>query len=299
MLKQRACALLLWTATISLALEARAAPQADSKPAVSPASQKDTRAQALTQARELLESDDPTKLQEGLQRLIELKEGVAVLIADRLRRGLPPQLADAAVDALVTLSDARAVPALLELTQHRRWQLRVKAIEALSTLHAQSIQSALLYALNDPVAQVRAASIAALGQVGDQRAIPAVLAAFDKQVEGAAITLGKLATPREMDALLAHVVGGDVTRVAPAFEQMLIRERFPVAAKLKLVAALVGFATPSSAACLAQARATSPEKADARVLSALNGAVPASPKVVSADSRVKTTVVVAAKGANQ
>lgn len=294
MLKYRACALLLGTAVSLQTAHVQAAPPAPKGAAVQ-AGEKDTRSQAISQARELLESDDVTKVQDGLTRLTQLKaEGVAVFIAERLRRGLPPQLADAAVDSLVELGDARAVPALLELTLHRRWQLRVKAITALATLRAQSIQSALLYALNDPSAEVRSAAVAALGQVGDQRAVPAVLAAFDRQVEGAASALGKLAAPRDMDALLTHVSGGDVARFAPAFEQMLIRERFPVASKLKLISALVQFGTQSAAACLARAQAALPANGDVRVAASLSSAVTTLPQPPMSDG---APTVVAAKEA--
>ena len=91
-----------------------------------------------------------------------------------------------------------AGPALLELTQHRRTQVRTKAMAALAALEVRSAQSALLYALDDPSGEVRSAAVSALARVGDGRALSALLTAAERGVPGAWQASAQLARPNSM-----------------------------------------------------------------------------------------------------
>jgi hypothetical protein len=172
----------------------------------------------------------------AIEALVQLGgDGASSAIAARLRRGLPPQLIEPAVDALARIGKPGAAPVLLELALHRRPQIREHAVAALGTLKIKLAQSALLYALDDPSAQVREAAVQALAQVGDARALPALFTAADRGMPQALDAVGRIATPRDVKAIVAHAKDGDVTRIKPALQTMLERADFPVQGKLAIV----------------------------------------------------------------
>jgi hypothetical protein len=173
-------------------------------------------------------------------------------VVTRLRRGLPPQLTETAIDTLVKLQRPCAVPALLELTQHRRSQLRIKAIQALSDLKARSAQSALLYALDDPSPEVRSAAVSALASLGNARALPALFAAADRGVAGAWQAIGNLAGAGDFKRLWDRAQAGDVTVLRPALDAIMARSNLPTSAKVRVVHDLEKLGSPSARVCLVE-----------------------------------------------
>lgn len=219
-------------ALLSSARVAGAAPPEKPKPQATDASP----ATALRAAEDMLASEDPAIVRKGVDALGELGgEPAASALSARLRRGLPPQLIEHAVLAVQRVGKPSAAPILLELALHRRAQIRRRAIAALGALKVRVAQSALLYALDDPSAEVREAAVLALAEIGNARALPPLFAAAERGMPHALTAIGKIATARDVKAIVRRAKDGDVTRIKPVLEVMLERKDFPVQGKLLLV----------------------------------------------------------------
>jgi HEAT repeat protein len=265
-----------------VAAPAASAPKAPAKtptpaPAAAPAkpvSKAAADASALRAAVDKLGSGDPGVVRQGIDTLTQLgSEAAAQAIAARLGRGLPPQLAEHALEALVQVGKASVAPVLLELVLHRRPQIRSRAIEALGMLRVKSAQSALLYALDDPSAEVREASVRALAQVGSARALPALFTASDRGAAHALVAIGQLATPREVKAIVERAKDGDVTRIKPALDTMLERADFPIAGKLAVVRGVAALGPQSARNHLVQWLDARKTEGDPRLRQALFDAI--------------------------
>jgi HEAT repeat protein len=194
---------------------------------------------------------DEASIRQGLASLTELGgDSAADAVMARLRRGLPPQLIEASIDTLVLLNRPGAGAALLELTQHRRIQIRVKAMQALGALKQRSAEAALLYALDDPSSEVRSAAVDALAVVGSARAVPALLTAAEREVPGAWHAIGSLAKPKDLDRILEDAPNGDLMRIRPALDALVSRKDFPLESRVRLVQQVAALGTPSARACL-------------------------------------------------
>lgn len=194
---------------------------------------------------------DEASIRQAFSTLSELGgDAAAEAVVARLRRGLPPQLIEAAIDDLVLLNRAVASAALLELTQHRRIQIRIKSMQALGALKQRSAQAALLYALDDPSSEVRSAAVDALATVGNARALPALLTAAERNVPGAWSAIGSLASPADVKTVLAHAQDGDVMPIRPALDALVARKDLPLDARVRVVQQLVSLGSPSARVCL-------------------------------------------------
>jgi HEAT repeat protein len=223
-------------------------------------------AEQLRATEEKLEKGDAAAIEQALGVLGQIGgDAAAQSVVARLRRGLPPQLTEMAIDVLVLLQRPVAAPALLELTLHRRVPIRVKAIAALGALKARSAQSALLYALDDPSAEVRGAAVQALASAGNARALPALLTAAERGVAGSWQAIGNLATAADLKRLLERAHGGDVTVLRPALDELMARTNLPLEAKLRMVQELEKLGSPSARACLVEWLAAMKTDGPARV----------------------------------
>ena len=200
-----------------------------------------------------LDEGDASAVEQALSVLAQIGGDTAVQsVVTRLRRGLPPQLTEEAIDALVLMNRPLAAPALLELTLHRRVGIRVKAIAAIGALKVKSAQSALLYALDDPSSDVRGAAVEALATAGTTRALPALFTAADRGASGAWKAIGSLATANDLKRIMEHAQAGDVTPLRPALDTLMARTDLPLAAKLRTVQALEKLGSGSARACLVE-----------------------------------------------
>jgi hypothetical protein len=243
-------------------------PRAASKPPTAAVQQ-----ELLKSAQEKL-SGDEAAIRQGLGALASLGgEAASQAVVTRLRRGLPPQLIEVAIDALVQLRRPSAGPALLELLQHRRMQLRVKAMAALAALEVRSAQSALLYALDDPSGEVREAAVLALSRVGQPRALPALFTAAERGVPGAWQAIGRIASPADLKALVARAPHGDPALIRPALDALLERTNLPLDGKLRAVQLVQGLGSAGARACLVEWLAALPADAQPRMRTALLQAV--------------------------
>lgn len=239
---------------------ATATAQADAgKPAPAPTLTKAEAKAKFEAAVERMQSSSEDRFREGLETLTQIGgEPAAAAVIARLRRGLPPQLAELTIDALVKLKRPGAAPALLELLQHRRAQLRIKALSALSALEIRSAQSAVLYSLDDPSSEVRSSAARTLARIGNARALPALLAAAEHGVPGAWEAYGTLAQPSDLKQLFARAQSADVAEVRPALDLLLSRSNITTDAKLRLIAWVKERASASARTWLVDAVAALP-----------------------------------------
>lgn len=192
-------------------------------------------ARLLQVALQGLRSSEASTIQDSLLQLKELRgRAAADAISARLKQGLPPQLTESALEVLSGLDQPIAVPILAELTQHRRWQIREKAVAALGGLRVRSSVSVLLYALDDPSPEVRASAARALGLAGDPRAIPSLISAIARGVDGALEGLAQLAGTKQVEAILARA-SADLKASEPALWVLLSRANVPPVTKHKVI----------------------------------------------------------------
>lgn len=243
---------------------AAAGPQPEQKP-LSPEERKRLQDEAMAQ----LQSTDLSLLSQAIATLRELQgRDAARALMERLRKGLPPQLAEAAVDALGSMNQPLVTPVLIELTLHRRWQIREKAVVALGALKMRTAVSALLYALDDPSPEVRSAAALALGQLSDPRALPALAAALEHGVSGAMPALAQLGNARHVELILKYAVQNLQTS-EPSLRILLTRPNLHISSKLTVLKTIQGLAQPEAQAMIASWRAQLGKGTDPQLLAAL------------------------------
>jgi len=120
---------------------------------------------ALATAVQHLEATDPAEVRGAIEALGILGDArAAEPIAARIRRGLPPELLDAAIDALTVLGRPEAGPVLFELASHRRPAVRLKAVLAIAATRPRGADRALTAALADSDPAVRGAAASGLAE---------------------------------------------------------------------------------------------------------------------------------------
>jgi HEAT repeat protein len=234
-------------------------------------------ARLLREALQSLETPDPLAIESALTSLRELRgRAAAEGIMARLRAGLPPQLAELAIEVLGNLEQPLAAPVLSELTLHRRWQVRAQAVAALGALRVRSTESVLLFALDDPSPEVRAAAADALGLVGGPRSLPALTTALERGVNGALVALARIGSQKQVDLVLTRAQA-DLRGSEPALWALLTRPSLSAANKTKLIKLVQEQNSDESRQVLARWQAQLREAGDFRLLGALEAHTPAAP----------------------
>ena len=163
--------------------------------------------------------------------------GVPILVA-RIRRGLPPDLLEAALDTLAVLGRAEAGPVLIELLSHRRASIRLRAVQAIGTCHPAGADHALASALSDSAPEVRAAAATALGDVGGTAAMDQLFLAFDHGIPEAGMAIARLARAEDVTRVLGLLGHVPFTQMGPMLADMLGRSTIPERSRLAIVAGL-------------------------------------------------------------
>lgn len=223
-------------------------------------------------AQQKLDSSDPALVGEGMAELGAIGgDAAALAIANRLKRGLPPQLTEAAVTTLHGLMRPNAAPVLIELRYHRHASVRAAALATLGELKLRSASAfaALQAGLDDPSPEVRSAALQGLVALGDARALPLMFRAAKCGMPGSWEAIGQIATPADFKHLLGQAADGDVSPLRPALDALVARPSLALDAKLKLIQELGKLDSVSAHAYLSQWLATARADAPARVRSAL------------------------------
>jgi len=191
-----------------------------------------------------LASSDEAIIRQGIEALgLRGQADVVEPLAARIRRGLPPELLELAVDTLVISGRPEAGPVLITLISHRRPAIRLKAIMAVASLKPRGAEQSLTLALSDADAQIRAAAATGLGQVGARGSVDRLFLALEHGVLEASTSIGVLATPAEVVRLLGYLGRLAFDGISPALGELLARRDIPDRTKLDIVARLAELAT--------------------------------------------------------
>lgn len=191
-----------------------------------------------------LDSSEPDEIRAGIEALATVGTAGAVEpLAARVRRGLPADLLDLAVETLGVLGRPEAGPVLFQLSNHRRADVRLAAVSAITACRPDGASGALVSALSDADPRVRGAAATGLGQVGARDAIDTLFLALDRGVLEAASSIGQLATDAAVTRLLTYLGRIPFDGVAPAFDEVFARDDLGDAPKLEVIARLEELAT--------------------------------------------------------
>ncbi|HJL15554.1 MAG TPA: HEAT repeat domain-containing protein [Sandaracinaceae bacterium LLY-WYZ-13_1] len=239
-----------------------------------PAARAQSRAE-LDAAIEALGSDSRADVEGGLQTLGLAGSPRAVApIAARIRRGLPPDLLEVAVDTLTILGRAEAGPVLFELTRHRRSAIRLKAVRGIVATEPRGADRVLIEALSDTDAAVRGAAAEGLGTLGATRAIDPLFHALERRVPEAPMAIARLAGPADVDRFLEHLTRLPFDQITPALSEMLHRDDLAARAKLAIIHRLTELATPEVRAFLEDFVSALDADDDSQVRRAAEDAIP-------------------------
>ncbi|HEY8432325.1 MAG TPA: HEAT repeat domain-containing protein [Sandaracinaceae bacterium] len=214
---------------------------------------------------EQLGADDPAAVRGALESLGILGDARAAQpIAERIRRGLPPDLLEPAISTLALLGSPEAGPVLFELASHRRPEVRLAAVQAITAVRPRGADRALAQALGDADPQVRAAAASGLGELGATSALDSLFLALDRHVPEAAAAIGRLARPAEVERFLGYLGRLPFDLVTLALGEMLSRDSLAEPARLSIVHRLAELATPEARAFLEQLLPSLPERSRVR-----------------------------------
>lgn len=222
----------------------------------------------------MLASNDEEELRSALESapLLPASE-VVPMLEDRVRSGLSRTLLDVAIDSLQLLSDKTSSALLVELSRHRRPEVRVRALESLAHTKAPQARDALVQGLGDPDADVRNAAAEGLAELGDHGNFTMLVRAFDRGIEGAGPALGKLARPEDLNGLFDALDHYGLDRWQPLFATLLARRDFPDAEKVRALERLIVRGGEDTANALSNLQAGLPADASPRVKKILADAI--------------------------
>lgn len=257
----------LWIATALVAASAGAANPTAPQVKVSPTAAAD------------LKSSDQAKIRAALDdvRLAGKAGGGAFVtpIVDLLHRGLPPQLAEAALDTLGDLESEAASPTVAEYTQHRNLRVRQAATKALVKTKGPAAVRALQHALSDSDGMVRGVAANGLGQLKAKGAIPDLFLALDHRINEASVSIGMLCSAQECEQLGTRIGKIPFDVVSAGIEQAVFRADVADDTKIKLVGRVRELGTQEANKFLKEMFKKWPKEGSARVKQALDQAVQA------------------------
>lgn len=209
---------------------------------------------------EQLGASDPSVVRGAIETLGVGGEPAAVTaLVERTRRGLPPDLLDAALDALTVLGDAEAGPLLFELSSHRRAGVRLKAVQALVACRPRGADRVLAAALSDSDPAVRSAATEGLAELGAVSALDRLFLALEHDVPEAPDAIARLARAAEVERLLGYLGSRPLTQLRGALAAIVARADLPERARLGVIHRVAELSTPEVRAFLEELSTTLPE----------------------------------------
>ena len=171
-------------------------------------------------------------------------------ISARIRRGLPPEPLAIAIGALAATERREAGEVLIELTSHRRAEIRVAALNALKKVRAPGVEAALRLALSDADPQVRAVGATALGEVGTPGSLDTLFHSLERGNMEAAGAIGKLARDQDVERVLGYIGQVPFAPLTSSFSELLSRDDISDANKTLVIEKVAELATDEARAFL-------------------------------------------------
>lgn len=187
----------------------------------------------------MLVSSNPDELRMAIELAAQAPKEVTPLLVERVRAGLPADLLTQALDTLIGIGDGAANDLLIELSGHRRPEIRSRALLGLVTLRAPSAEASLVKGLSDAVPDVRSTAAHGLGMMGARHSLPELFRAFERGVDGAAAAIGELAEPTTLPRVTDYIGRSSFADLTPLLDGLFLRRNLPDDSKLSLLDAIV------------------------------------------------------------
>jgi hypothetical protein len=225
-----------------------------------------------------LKSHDPAQIKSALDDVrVAAKAGAAAApaIVELLAQGLPPDLTEAAIDALADTEIEAASPALSWYARHRNVVLRRAAIRALARTRGALAVKALRAGLSDIDPGVRGLAATGLGTLKAKEAIGDLFVALDHKVAESSPAIGLICVGDECDKLAAKLGSQPFEVVTGGLDQALFRSSIDVSddIKVKIVARVRELGTAEANHFLRDVQTKWPKRGSQRVRQAIDQAV--------------------------
>jgi hypothetical protein len=148
------------------------------------------------------------------------------------------------VAALIAVGRGPASRALLDLTRHRRVQVRAAVAAGLVTSRAPGARARLVELLADPSPVVRAAAAQALGELGATASMRDLVAVAVLGNAEAATVVASQARPSDVTRMLREVNAGSLESYAPMLEGFTLGDRLPTRTRIAILDHLAEIGTP-------------------------------------------------------
>lgn len=192
-----------------------------------------------------LKSKDPEKVVFAVQMLGATgnPEATNELIS-LLKTGPRNDITNMIIETLGALRNEEAIDTLLSYLTHRRSDARVAAIFALESFSSPKTKPALEQKLRDSDPQVRTSAALALGKIGDEKTVEILFLAFDRGVNNAAISIGRLGTAKDAQRLTNYLGKLSISILLPGFKEFIIGKKIDDQSKVNTLNVLFDFAGP-------------------------------------------------------
>jgi HEAT repeat protein len=225
-----------------------------------------------------LKSGDLAQVKSALDDVrVSARAGAAAVpaIVDLLKQGLPPTLAQSAVETLGETNSDAGSEVLGWYAHHRNVALRRAAVEALGKTRGPIAVKALRAALSDPDQGVRGSSATALGEMKAKEAVGDLFLALDHKVEEAAASIGLICVPADCERLAGKLGSVPFDVMTGGLDQVLLRGTKDVDddTKIKIVGRVRELGTAEANQFLKDVQTKWPAKTSPRVKQAIDQAV--------------------------
>jgi HEAT repeat protein len=209
---------------------------------------------------EALESSDPQRIAKAIADLQRSGTPKAVgALFDRIVSGLPPDLVESAIDAMVSIGRGPAAKKLSKLSNHRIPSVRIKVVAGLAHMRAPGAMRLATDMLDDVDPAVRGAAARAIGKLGARPAMDRLIETIPLGLSEAEEVVARQARSSDVSRILKHVDQTSLDSFAPVLSKLVQRTKLPKKSRLAIVKHLGEIATPLSRQTLLESVEDLPE----------------------------------------
>ena len=230
------------------------------------------------EANDALKSSDSARIESALVNIRAAgKDGggraFTAAIVGRLKIGLPKELVRKALDALAELEDPTSTEAGEMYLEHRDGEVRLSAVRVLGAAKTPAAVKGLRLALGDGDPRVRGLAATLLGATKAADAVPDLVAALDKGINEAAVSIGQLCDSKSCDALLDRLKNKPFDVISTGLQQELLRKDVSDDVKKKVITAVRELASQKAREFLVEVKGAWPKDGSKAILDALDKAI--------------------------